>query len=34
MTVATVDEGMQEYDVPATDPPLAWKVHRYTKAVR
>jgi ribosomal protein S18 acetylase RimI-like enzyme len=26
-----VDEGLQEYDVPATDPPLVWNVHRYTK---
>jgi ribosomal protein S18 acetylase RimI-like enzyme len=29
-----VDQGMQEYDVPATDPPLVWDVHRYTKRVR
>jgi ribosomal protein S18 acetylase RimI-like enzyme len=25
------DQGMQPYDVPATDPPLVWDVHRYTK---
>jgi ribosomal protein S18 acetylase RimI-like enzyme len=29
-----VDQGLQEYDVPATDPPLVWDVHRYTKPVR
>jgi ribosomal protein S18 acetylase RimI-like enzyme len=29
-----VDEGLQEYDVPATDPPLVWNVHRYTKRLR
>jgi ribosomal protein S18 acetylase RimI-like enzyme len=25
------DQGLVEYDVPATDPPLVWDVHRYTK---
>jgi ribosomal protein S18 acetylase RimI-like enzyme len=28
------DQGIEEYDVPATDPPLRWNVHRYTKALR
>ncbi len=29
-----VDQGLVEYDVPATDPPLVWDVHRYTKRLR
>lgn len=29
-----VDQGLEEYDVPATDPPLRWNLHRYTKPVR